>query len=164
MKLAGIGIGSNVGDPRRHIENAAEVMQQWGRNWRIASLMESDPVDCPEGSPLFLNTVAVLEVDLEPLELLRRMQQLEQMAGRQAPELRPRNAPRPLDLDLLFYGDELWNQPVLTLPHPRMMERLFVMQPLAELLPAGRLRADGPTFSEVLRKLKEASKVHRHER
>jgi 2-amino-4-hydroxy-6-hydroxymethyldihydropteridine diphosphokinase len=97
---------------------------------RVSSLYRSAPVDA--GGPDYLNAVAELDTTLAPLELLHALQRIEQAAGRERPY---RNAPRTLDLDLLLYGTLRLDSAELTVPHPRMGERAFVLLPLAELAP-----------------------------
>jgi len=97
---------------------------------RVSSLYRSAPVDA--GGPDYLNAVAEIATTLPPPALLHALQALEQAAGRERPY---RNAPRTLDLDILFYGDVRLESAALTLPHPRLHERAFVLLPLAELAP-----------------------------
>ncbi len=96
----------------------------------VSPCTRSAPVDA--GGPDYLNAVAQLQTALAPLDVLQRLQAIEQAAGRERPY---RNAPRTLDLDLLLYGSEVLSAPTLTVPHPRMNERAFVLLPLAELAP-----------------------------
>ena len=98
--------------------------------------METEPVDCPPGSPSFLNAVAEIRVDpakLPPRALLERLQAFESERGRAIQ--RGVNAPRPLDLDIIYYGDRMVNEPGLVIPHPRADQRRFVLEPLAALRP-----------------------------
>ncbi|MBV8036722.1 2-amino-4-hydroxy-6-hydroxymethyldihydropteridine diphosphokinase [Roseateles sp.] len=96
----------------------------------LSSVWRSAPVDA--GGPDFLNAVAALDTALSPIELLDALQAIEQLHGRERPY---RNAPRTLDLDLLLYADLVLDTPRLTLPHPRMGERAFVLRPLLEVAP-----------------------------
>ncbi|MEK9804622.1 MAG: 2-amino-4-hydroxy-6-hydroxymethyldihydropteridine diphosphokinase [Curvibacter sp.] len=105
------------------------------RRLRASSLYRSAPVD--SSGPDYINAVAELRTTLSAYALLAELQRLEQQAGRERPWP---NAPRTLDLDLLLYGDLRLDDPQLTLPHPRMRERAFVLRPLAEIAP-GRVRA-----------------------
>ncbi len=128
-----IGLGANLGDARAAVVEAiariASLPQT--RLVRQSSLYQSVPVDA--GGDDYVNAVVEIATALAPLPLLRELQQLEQQAGRQRPY---RNAPRTLDLDILLYGDMQLDSPDLTLPHPRLWERGFVVLPLAEIAPA----------------------------
>ncbi|MGM0535755.1 MAG: 2-amino-4-hydroxy-6-hydroxymethyldihydropteridine diphosphokinase [Pseudomonadota bacterium] len=131
---AWVGLGSNLDDPREHVERALGELDHLALTRRIAAstLYASAPVG-PADQPDYINAVAQLETRLSPLALLDQLQALEQHHGR----IRGRRwGPRTLDLDLLLF-DELqvtWTR--LTLPHPQMLRRAFVMVPLAELAPS----------------------------
>ena len=129
---AWIGLGANLGEPEAALRNAlAGIGALPGtRVLRVSSLYLSAPVNA--GGPDYLNAVAEITTTLVPLALLEALQTLEQAAGRERPY---RNAPRTLDLDILLYGDLRLATTILTLPHPRMRERAFVLLPLAELEP-----------------------------
>lgn len=135
---AGIALGANLGDRRRNLLSAiGEIMAApfISGPVLISSFWDTAPVDCPDGSPPFLNAVMEAGVadETEPLSLLAWLKELEVKAGR---DLRaPRNSPRPLDLDLLYLGRRVLESPALTLPHPRMAQRRFVLGPLAEIRP-----------------------------
>ena len=135
---AWIGLGANLGDARAALRAAVRALAALPgtRVLRVSSLYRSAPVDA--GGPDYLNAVAELDTPLAPLALLHTLQSIEQAAGRERPY---RNAPRTLDLDLLLHGDERLDSPELTVPHPRMGERAFVLLPLAELAP-GLVRAE----------------------
>nr|WP_034689821.1 2-amino-4-hydroxy-6-hydroxymethyldihydropteridine diphosphokinase [Acidovorax sp. MR-S7] len=135
---AWIGLGANLGDARAALRVAVRALAALPgtRVLRVSSLYRSAPVDA--GGPDYLNAVAELDTPLAPLALLHALQSIEQAAGRERPY---RNAPRTLDLDLLLHGDERLDSPELTVPHPRMGERAFVLLPLAELAP-GLVRAE----------------------
>lgn len=128
-----IGLGANLGDRGQALAQAVHAMAQLPGTQVVAvsSLYVSAPVDA--GGPDYLNAVAALQTSLAPLDLLHALQAIELAAGRERPY---RNAPRTLDLDVLLYGDLQLNTPELTVPHPRIAERAFVLQPLAELAPA----------------------------
>jgi 2-amino-4-hydroxy-6-hydroxymethyldihydropteridine diphosphokinase len=131
--LAYVGIGGNLGDARATVERAIEALAQLPGSRRVAcsSLYGSAPVDA--GGPDYVNAVAALETTLMAPALLVALQRIEQAEGRERPY---RNAPRTLDLDLLLYGDGRIDSPGLVVPHPRIQERAFVLQPLAEIAPA----------------------------
>jgi 2-amino-4-hydroxy-6-hydroxymethyldihydropteridine diphosphokinase len=135
-----IGLGANLGDARQAVEAALSALAQWPGVRLVArsSLYRSAPVDA--GGPDYVNAVAELQTALAPEALLDVLQAIEQQHGRERPY---RNAPRTLDLDLLLYGDQVLDTARLTLPHPRLHERAFVLQPLAELAPALRLPGRG---------------------
>jgi len=127
-----IGLGANLGDRAREIESAGAEIAALATTVLVArsALYASAPLDAPGGE--YLNAVAHVRTALAPLELLRTLQAIESRHGR----LRPfAGAPRTLDLDLLLYGDIVLASDELTLPHPRLHERAFVLVPLAEIAP-----------------------------
>lgn len=126
-------MGGNLGDVRANLQSALSGMGQLpGTTLEgVSSLYRTKPVDA--GGPDYLNAVAVLRSALGPCELLRALQRLECAHERERPF---QNAPRTLDLDLLWYGSVERHNHALTLPHPRMMQRAFVLVPLAEVLAA----------------------------
>lgn len=128
-----VALGANLGDARAAVLQALRDLDglPQTRCVRASSLYRSAPVDA--SGPDYINAVAELRTTLSAHALLAELQQLEQRAGRERPW---RNAPRTLDLDLLLYGDLELDDPVLTLPHPRMWQRAFVLRPLAEIAPA----------------------------
>lgn len=134
MQTAWIGLGANLGDAegalRTAVHRIAALRQT--RVLQLSSLYRSAPVDAGGGD--YFNAVAAVETGLAALELLDALQAIELAAGRERPY---RNAPRTLDLDLLRFGDVQMQTERLTLPHPRMLERAFVLQPMAELAGAG---------------------------
>jgi len=138
MPLVGISLGSNLGDRLTHLGKALSSLRAAEGICRsshllVSSVYETEPVDCPPGSGQFYNAVIELETGLPPLELLRRTQEIEQIMGR--PAERERNAPRNVDLDLLYYDNLKLAEGGLILPHPRMWERAFVLLPLSEIRP-----------------------------
>ena len=133
-----VALGANLGDAPAALRRAMEEIARLP-DTRVAArsrLYRSAPVDA--AGPDFVNAVVALATRLPAPELLRQLQRLELAAGRQRAY---RHAPRTLDLDLLDYGDARIDSPQLTLPHPRMMQRAFVLLPLAEIAPA-RVPAD----------------------
>jgi len=129
-----IGIGSNLGDRLQQISDAARALgaAEGIRIVQMAPIIETDAVGGPPQGP-YLNTVVELETSVAPQQLLTVLQQIERRLGR-VPSAQ-RWAPRPIDLDLLLYDDRVVNDPQLTIPHPRMHERRFVLEPLAQLAP-----------------------------
>ena len=136
---AGIALGSNLGNRNALIQEAIghlRMIHESG-DFLLSSLHETEPVDCAPGTPSFLNAVAEIGTSLRPLELLRRLQGQEIRSGR--PKAHPRNASRTLDLDILYCDEMSLHHPELDLPHPRMLDRAFVMAPLAEIRPELKL-------------------------
>jgi len=136
---AGIALGSNLGERSAILSEAIGHLTEIHEHgdFLLSSLHETEPMDCPPGSPLFLNGVVELETSLSPMELLHRLQEFEIAAGR--PKNHDLNEPRKLDLDLLYCDGMTLNLPELELPHPRITGRLFVLAPLAEIRPDLRL-------------------------
>lgn len=128
-----VGLGANLGEPQQALRAALQALARLPhtRVLRSSRLWRSAPVDA--GGPDYVNAVAELETRITAPELLARLQAIEQAAGRERPY---RNAPRTLDLDLLLYGDARIDSAMLTVPHPRMRDRAFVLLPLQELAPA----------------------------
>jgi len=131
-----VAVGSNQGDSRRNILRLFERLREISdQPIRISSLWETAPVDCPPGSPPFVNAVVVLmpRAGETPESLLQKMQTIEREFGRQPK--RTLNEPRPIDLDLIAFGEETRSTPELLLPHPRAHLREFVLGPLSEIAP-----------------------------
>jgi 2-amino-4-hydroxy-6-hydroxymethyldihydropteridine diphosphokinase len=138
-----IGIGANLGDREATILEALERLgaQEEIEVVAVSSLRETDPVGYAD-QPRFLNGAAALETRLTARDLLERMLAIERDLGRTRHG--PRFGPRTIDLDLLLYGDALVDEPGLVVPHPRMTERAFVLEPLAELDPELVIPGRGP--------------------
>jgi 2-amino-4-hydroxy-6-hydroxymethyldihydropteridine diphosphokinase len=146
-----VALGSNLGDSTQTILDAFDALEKLSRKpIRRSSLWQTTPVNCPPGSPPFVNAAVALTPlqDETPESLLIKLQQIEKEFGR-----RPKlilNEPRPLDLDLVSFGDEVRNTPALTLPHPRAHERRFVLSPLSEVAPEFVLPGQARTVKELL--------------
>jgi 2-amino-4-hydroxy-6-hydroxymethyldihydropteridine diphosphokinase len=123
-----VGLGSNLGDREAAIREAAALLGPH----RLSPIVETEPWGYAD-QPRFLNAVAELETELPPRELLGRLLAIERRLGRV--RAGPRYGPRAIDLDLLLYGDEVIDEPGLTVPHPRLAERLFALEPLFALDP-----------------------------
>jgi 2-amino-4-hydroxy-6-hydroxymethyldihydropteridine diphosphokinase len=134
MIRAYVGLGANVGNRRDNLDRAVELLARDPgiRVVAVSTVRETDPVGYVD-QPRFLNAVAALDTDLAPRKLLDRLLAVERALGRK--RTGPRFGPRTIDLDLLVYGDETVDEPGLTVPHPRLAERRFVLEPLAELAP-----------------------------
>lgn len=154
-----IALGSNLGDRLGNLRAALRYLRdQEVEVQRVSSVWETAPV--PADQPAFLNAVATATTALPPLELLALLQDIEQRLGRRPAR---RWGPRPIDLDLLFYGQERVDLPDLTVPHPRIAERGFVLAPLAEVFEAP-LPVLGCTPSELLTKVGTEGLARRPER
>ena len=129
-----IALGSNLGDPRRNVIEAMSRLEYFSDEpIHRSSLWETAPVDCPPGSPMFVNAVAALvaRAGETPFSILEKTQSLEKEFGRRPRKVR--NEARPLDLDLIAFGREEIQTERLVLPHPRAESRRFVLGPLAEI-------------------------------
>jgi 2-amino-4-hydroxy-6-hydroxymethyldihydropteridine diphosphokinase len=142
VTLAYVGLGSNLGDREGAIRAAADAI---GAR-RLSPVVETDPWGY-EDQPRFLNAVAELETELDPRALLDLLLEVERSLGRV--RTGPRWGPRTIDLDLLLYGEKRITEPDLEVPHPRMHERAFVLEPLAALAPELEIPGRG-TVSEAL--------------
>jgi 2-amino-4-hydroxy-6-hydroxymethyldihydropteridine diphosphokinase len=150
VTLAYVGLGSNLGDRERAIRAAAAAI---GAR-RLSSIRETEPWGLAD-QPRFLNAVAEVETALPPRAYLDLLLDVERRLGRVRGH-GPRWGPRTIDLDLLLWGDEAVSEPDLTVPHPRLHERHFVLEPLAELVPAHKIPGNG-TVSEALAGLQSSS-------
>jgi 2-amino-4-hydroxy-6-hydroxymethyldihydropteridine diphosphokinase len=150
LKIAYIALGSNVGDRAENLRVAKEQAEAPDlRVLRASSIYETAPRDV-EDQPWFLNQVLECETDLFPRQLLARLQKIERDMGRKR---RMAKGPREIDLDILLYGDAVVKAPELEIPHPRMAERRFVLEPLAELAPEKRHPGTRRTMREMLGKV-----------
>ncbi len=146
-----LALGSNIGDRLAHFRQGIAKLIQRDPSAHVIStapIYETAPVDCPPDSQSFYNTVIELESDLDPHALYLVLRSIEQQLGR--PDERQRNAPRPLDLDILTAGNAIIHDDLLTLPHPRLHQRRFVLAPLAELHPRLIVPGQTRTISEML--------------
>ena len=159
MAEAFIGLGSNLGDPASNLREALELLARRVRIEDVSSAYWTEPVGRRE-QPYFLNAVARARTELAPRDLLVALKQIEAAMGRrQGVPL----GPRIIDLDLLVYDALEIDEPGMTLPHPRMGGRRFVLAPLAEIAPGVRPLPGGPTAAELLASLPEAESVERIE-
>ncbi|HVU08519.1 MAG TPA: 2-amino-4-hydroxy-6-hydroxymethyldihydropteridine diphosphokinase [Verrucomicrobiae bacterium] len=149
--FAFVALGSNLGDSRKIILDAMAQLQKFsGEPILKSSLWQTSPVDCPSDSPNFVNAIVGLipRKDETPESLLTKLQSLEEEFGRAPKTIL--NEPRPLDLDLIAFGNEVRNSPELILPHPRAHLRKFVLQPLSEIAPELILPNQTKTVSQLL--------------
>ena len=149
--VAYIALGSNVGDSPTILRRAMDQLEALSRKPLLrSSLWQTTPVDCPPGSPAFVNAVIALapQLDENCWSLLTKMLAMEKEFGRLTKKVL--NEPRRLDLDLIAYGDEISARPELVLPHPRAHERRFVLQPLNEIAPNVILPGHRRTVAQLL--------------
>lgn len=149
--FAVIALGSNLGDSREIILRAFRRLEEFTSKPVLkSSLWQTAPVDCPPGSPPFVNAVVALapRAGETPESLLEKLQRLEKEFGRQRKTVL--NEPRPLDLDIISFGRIIRDTPQLTLPHPRAHQRRFVLQPLSEIAPDLVLPGKSKTVVQLL--------------
>lgn len=158
-KSAYLSLGANRGDRGGQIERALALLEESGVDvLRRSALYETEPVDVTH-QPWFLNCVVEVETELLPLGLLHLTQRIERQLGRNRTGT-PRG-PRPIDIDIVLFGNHIVRLPELTIPHPRMTERRFVLEPLRELAPALRHPVTRKTPAEMLAKLTSPAQVRR---
>jgi 2-amino-4-hydroxy-6-hydroxymethyldihydropteridine diphosphokinase len=148
---AAVALGSNLGDRRAHLEYGASSLRALLAGARLSRFFETVPVAVSARQPLFLNAAVVGDTTLPPERLLDALLEIEKERGRERPFP---GAPRTLDLDLVLYGDEVIDGPALSVPHPRFRERLFVLEPLAEVAPDLRDPVTGKTIQQLLTALR----------
>jgi len=132
----GIALGSNIEPRMDHLHEAGkflDALHEGTEPLRASGIYETAPLDCPVGSGDFYNTVIEIDSSLAPLDLLKKLQAFEHELGR--PDERPRNSPRPIDLDILYMGALQIREDRLVIPHPAISSRRFVLEPLAEIRP-----------------------------
>lgn len=129
-----IALGSNLGNRAEHLEKAIQALKKKLKisDLKKSPIYETEAVGGPKGQKKYFNSVIEFETKLSPRELLQKLLEIETYLGRKRSV---KNAPRTIDLDLLFYGDQIINKPGLEVPHPRLHERWFVLKPLADLAP-----------------------------
>ena len=159
MATVYIALGSNIGDREANLREAIGRLQREGvLVTKISSIYETEPVDYLEQA-WFLNTVLEAQTDLLALDLLRRLRAIEISMGSHKPFAR---GPRLIDLDILLYDDETFDSQELQVPHPRMLDRNFVLVPLAEIAPTLRHPSWPATIQDVLARTKDRSAVRKY--
>jgi len=150
----GLGLGSNVGDRLANIRKARELLRALSPDSVVyyqAPLYQSEPVDCAPDSPDFYNTIIEIDFVGDPHQLLRNTQGIEYHLGRDM--VREPNAPRVIDIDILYFDQLVLTGDILTIPHPQIAHRRFVLQPLSDIRPHFILPGDVVTVEEHLRRL-----------
>jgi 2-amino-4-hydroxy-6-hydroxymethyldihydropteridine diphosphokinase len=155
--IAYLSLGSNVGDRLENLREAMRLFCGAGITLRrTSSVYETEPMD-NTNQGWFLNCVAEVSTTLEPVALLRKLQQIEMELGRE--RMTTPKGPRTLDIDILLYGDLVCASNDLTLPHPRMLERRFVLEPLNEIAPALVIPGAWKTVEQALAELRSPAQV-----
>jgi 2-amino-4-hydroxy-6-hydroxymethyldihydropteridine diphosphokinase len=159
MNVVYIGLGSNMDDRARNIRTAIEHMRNSKglKVLRVSSFYRTEPMGY-EDQDWFLNAAAEVQTSLLPLQVLDLLQSIEQKMERSTPV---KWGPRNIDLDILFFGDKIVEEPDLTIPHPLVEQRRFVLEPLVELAPNGVHPIHKKTFQELLDELGTAQKVEK---
>lgn len=154
--VAAIALGSNLdshwGDPAANLREAVRRIRELGQMRAVSSFYRTAPVGYTE-QPEFTNAAVLVETEFEPVELMRALLAIERAMGRDRSVGVPAKGPRIIDMDLLLVDDVVLNTPELTLPHPAMSERRFVLEPLHEIAPEMRDPVSGRTVAEMLASL-----------
>ncbi len=140
-----LGLGSNLGDRQANLARALQLLGERLHIERVSSIYETEPVGYAEQLP-FLNAICRAQTELGPMQLLSLVKGIEASLGR-VPSFP--NAPRPIDIDIIFYGDLIMEIPDLTIPHPRLEERAFVLIPLLEIAPDLRHPVSGENVKDL---------------
>ena len=154
-----LGLGSNLGNRCANLDRALELLSQRLKLKKVSSVYETEPLGNVD-QPRFLNLVCQTTTVLEPMGLLTLIKGIESKLGRVPAKA---NTPRIIDIDILLYGEKTFKNPKVVIPHPRLMERAFVLVPLAEIAPEAVHPVSGQTIKELLEGLKEKQGVFKWE-
>ena len=147
-KIVYLSLGSNLGDREANLRTAIEKLGEFGNIAAISSFYETEPVEVT-AQPWFLNCAVKLDTEKMPRQLISAILALEQSMGRQRKQ---QKGPRTIDIDVLLFGSSVIEIPSLTIPHPHLHERRFVLEPLAEIAPDAR----HPIYKRSMRELRDA--------
>ncbi len=156
-RRTGFSLGSNSGDRLALLERACDGLAQLFGHLRLSQVYETEPVECPPGSPFFLNACVEVTTKIPPEEILRSCQEIERELGRERTGVC--GEVRTCDIDLLYSGELQMQTPQLTLPHPRAALRRFVLQPLCDIDPSLVLPGETATVQQLLARLPESPAV-----
>lgn len=154
-----LGLGSNLGNRQKNLDMALNLLSLRMQLKKVSSIFETDPMGNPN-QPRFLNLVCHVDTILEPQEILTLGKGIELKLGRSPGEV---NDPRTIDIDILLYGDRVMNTKKLIIPHPRLIERAFVLVPLAEIAPDAVHPVEKKTIRELLNAITEKQGVFKWE-
>jgi 2-amino-4-hydroxy-6-hydroxymethyldihydropteridine diphosphokinase len=158
----GIALGSNIEDRLTNLREGYErtrLLHESGPPILVSSIYETTPIDCEPGTMPYLNAVMVIDFMGPPIALLDRLLEIEKSMGR--PSKRPRNSPRIIDLDILYAGNLVLNNPEIIIPHPRLRQRRFVLTPLAEISADLVLPGQMCSVGKLLAELEDPGQVTR---
>jgi 2-amino-4-hydroxy-6-hydroxymethyldihydropteridine diphosphokinase len=160
----GIGLGSNLGDRLAHLREGLRrirYLHAAAEPPLVSSVFETSPIDSAPGTRAYLNAAVEIQFSGPPIALLDALLRIEREMGR--PSKRPRNAPRTIDLDVLYAGNLILNNPEIIIPHPRLPQRRFVLAPLSEITPNLILPGQTETIRALLENLTDNERVLRIE-
>ena len=160
-RTAYLSLGSNLGDREANLREAIARLRELGSVSRVSAFYETEPVEVAGQQPWFLNCAAAVETELTPLEFLKSLLAIEHSMGRERTEPK---GPRTIDMDIIFFGNEVLDTKELSVPHPAMQHRRFVLAPLAEIAPEALHPVLRRTVRELLNLLPANSGAARRSR